>query len=94
MPFLARRIIDTMAIIRSVKSKKTSKEWFFALLKIVTRNKHWNSEFIEFACDIYCSISSKCCTGKESGESGKRVCLKRKYQNMISGKDWGHFFTV
>ena len=36
-PFQARWIIDTMTIMRSVKSKKT-----YALIEIVNPNKHWN----------------------------------------------------
>ena len=47
-PFQPLWIIDTMAIMRSVKSKKTYKEWFTALIKIVTANKHWNPESIQF----------------------------------------------
>ena len=38
--FEALWIIDTIAIMRSVKSKKAYKEWFTALIKIVTSNKH------------------------------------------------------
>ena len=90
-PFQARWIIGTMAIMRSVKSKKTYKEWFTALIKLVTKNKHWNSDSIGFICDTFRLISSKSCTHTEMGESGKQVCLKSKYQNMMSGKDWRHF---
>ena len=68
-----------MAVMRSVKSKKTErkknvkyKEWFTALIKIVTPNKHWNPKSIEFVCGTYRSVSSKSCTRTERGESGKR----------------------
>ena len=48
--FQARWIIEIM---RSIKSKKTNKKWFTALIKIVTPNEPWNPEFIEFVWDTY-----------------------------------------
>ena len=81
-----------MAIMRSVKSKKTYKEWFTALIKIVIPNKYWNPESIQFVCDTYSSITSKSCMRKERGESCKGVYLKSEHQNMMSGKDWAAFF--
>ena len=81
-----------MAIMRSVKSKKIYEEWFTALVKIVTPNKHWNPESTEFVCGTYRSISSKSCTRKERGESGQRVYLKSEHKNMRSGKDRAAFF--
>ena len=45
------------------------KEWFTALIKIVTPNEPRKPESIEFVCDTYYSVSSKSCTHKEKGES-------------------------
>ena len=83
-----------MDIMRSAEPKKTCKEWFTALIKIVTSNKHWNHESTEFVCDICRSITRKSCTRKEKGESGKRVYLKSEHQNTMSGKIGRHFFTI
>ena len=76
--FQTRWIIE---IIRSVKSKKTYKKCFTALIKIVVPYKHWNPESIEFICDTCRSISSKSC-----------VFFKSKHKNMMSRKDWAVFF--
>ena len=73
--FQSRWIIDTMAIMRGVKSKKTYKKWFTALKKIVTPNEHCNPEYNEFVYDTCRSISSKSCMRTERRESGKRVYL-------------------
>ena len=81
-----------MAIMKSVKSKKTYKEWLSWLTKILTPNKHRNPESTEFVCDTYCSISSKSCTLTERGESGKRDYLQIEHQSMIIGKTWASFF--
>ena len=87
--FQARWIIEIM---RSVKSKKTYKKWFTALIKIVTPNEPWNPESTEFVWDTYHWVSSKSCTHKERGESGKRAYLKSEHKNMMSGKEWAAFF--
>ena len=88
----AHWIIDTMTIMRSIKSKKTCKEWLSWLTKILTPNKHCNPESIEFVCDTYCWISSKSCTLTERGESGKRDYLQIEHQSMITRKNWVSFF--
>ena len=61
---------------RSVKSKKTYKEWFSALIKIVIPNEPWNPESNEFVCETYHSVSSKSYSRKKRGKSGKRAYLK------------------
>ena len=67
---------------RSVKSKKTYKECFTALIEIDTPNKHWNRESIEFVCDTDRSISSKSCTRTERGESSKLGGIFSQYRKQ------------
>ena len=87
----AHWIIDTMTIMRSVKSKKIYEVWLSWLTKILTPNNH-NPASTEFVCDTYCSISSKSCTLTERGESGKRDYLQIEHQSMITRKNWVLFF--
>ena len=74
---------------RSVKSKKTYKEWLTWLTKILTPNKHRNPELIEFVCDTYCSISSKSCTLTEKGEFASKYDNWKKLGGIFSQyKEW------
>ena len=82
-----------MAIMRSVKSKKTYKECFTALIKMVTPNKHWNPESIGFVCDIYRLISSKSCTRTEREENLVNVFICKRTSKHNECKRLGDIFS-
>ena len=74
-PNEARWIIDTMSVMRAIKVKETSKEWFNTVMKLTLPSSSLKPLSIEYVKDEYRSISAKNCSRDERGQSETRVHL-------------------
>ena len=91
-PSNARWIIDTMALIRTAKTKNTYKDFFEQIIRLSIPKENLCPLSVEFINDIYKQISCKNCTRKERGNEGVRIYLQSVDQVMMTGKDWLMFF--
>ena len=84
-------LIDGMAAVRTVGTKKTYKEWIKALVTFITPLDE--VEPIQFGMinDVYIEGSTKNCTRSKRGESGGIVKVEGFEQHMQHGRSWHEF---
>ena len=80
--------IDGFAAIRSLKPKKTYREWLKSLLLFITPPKESEPIQVGLINDTYKEDSIKGGTRKERGESGPRVGIEEFDQHMLQGSKW------
>ena len=88
----ARWIIDWMAVIRSLKPKKTYTKFKESLLRLISPEQKLISLSIELVNDIYREDSIKEGTRLKRGKTSPRTHVYTLEQNMLQGKDWAEFF--
>ena len=77
--------IDGLAAIRSLRPKKTYREWLKSLLQFITPPKEAEATQVVLVNDTYKEDSIKGGRRKERGESGPRVRIEGFDQHMLQG---------
>ena len=88
IPVNASWFIDGLAVIRSLKPKKTYKEWITSLIKYITTERHVFPQIIAMVNDTYIPDSVKNLTRIERGLSATNVIVQGVEQNMPQGNKW------
>ena len=76
-----------MSVIRAIKVKETSKEWFKTVTSSLCRIE-LKPLSIKCVNDVYRGFSANNCTKNERGHSETRVHLQSLEQEMLFNKEW------
>ena len=87
--------IDGMAAVRSMKTRKTYKQWIDAFLRFITPDASFEPKEIGLINDVYFDRSVKGGMRRARGETkkSKRVKIEGFKQHMLQGNQWQDFLS-